>query len=90
MCERPKIHVFLGAPPPSTGPAVVSGAGVEDRARPPADWRHLELSWQDGRLRPATGEAFRDPAGGVEKPYFFTSKLFVGYIYFMMNQFNLI
>ncbi|XP_041802861.1 shieldin complex subunit 2 isoform X2 [Chelmon rostratus] len=51
MCERPKVHVFLGAPPPSSGPASTSGAGADER--PPADWRHLELTWQDGRLRPA-------------------------------------
>lgn len=46
MCERPKIHVFLGAPP-SCG---------EVRGRPPADFKHLKLTWQDGHLRPAAGE----------------------------------
>nr|XP_046257345.1 shieldin complex subunit 2 [Scatophagus argus]XP_046257346.1 shieldin complex subunit 2 [Scatophagus argus]XP_046257347.1 shieldin complex subunit 2 [Scatophagus argus]XP_046257348.1 shieldin complex subunit 2 [Scatophagus argus] len=48
MCERPKIHIFLGAPPFS-GPA-----GVKGEEHPPGDWRHLELTWQDGHLRPAT------------------------------------
>ncbi|TDH01672.1 hypothetical protein EPR50_G00182630 [Perca flavescens] len=57
MCERPKIHVFLGAPPPPAGPASVSGAGLEGEECPPAGWRHLELTWRDRRLRPATGEA---------------------------------
>ncbi|XP_070772567.1 shieldin complex subunit 2 [Enoplosus armatus] len=57
MCDRPKIHIFLGAPPPSSGPAMVSGAGVESEQRPPADWRHLELTWEDGRLRPATAQS---------------------------------
>lgn len=63
MCDRPKIHVFLGAPAPSSGPAVVSAARGEDGELPPANWRRLELSWKDGHLRPATGEAFRDPDG---------------------------
>ncbi|XP_042357480.1 shieldin complex subunit 2 isoform X2 [Plectropomus leopardus] len=57
MCERPKVHVFLGAPPPSSGPASPSEAGAEAEERPPADWRHLELTWRDGRLRPAADEA---------------------------------
>lgn len=50
MCERPKIHVFLGAPPPSS----------EVRGRPPADFNHLKLTWQDGHLQPATAEADQD------------------------------
>lgn len=50
MCERPKIHVFLGAPPPCS----------KVRGRPPADFKHLKLTWQDGRLQPATGEADQD------------------------------
>ncbi|XP_058506953.1 shieldin complex subunit 2 [Solea solea] len=54
MCERQKIHVFLGAPP-SFGPGLVSEAGQESEAPPPAGWRHLELTWRGGRLRPATG-----------------------------------
>ncbi|XP_073338122.1 shieldin complex subunit 2 isoform X2 [Pagrus major] len=58
MCDRPKVHVFLGAPAPSSGPAVVSGAGLEGEERPPDNtWRHVELTWQDGHLRPATEEA---------------------------------
>ncbi|XP_022604355.1 protein FAM35A [Seriola dumerili] len=61
MCERPKIHVFLGAPPPPSGPASVSEVGAESVDRPPAGWGHLELTWTDGHLRPATGEAFREP-----------------------------
>ncbi|XP_026210216.1 shieldin complex subunit 2 isoform X2 [Anabas testudineus] len=51
MCDRPKVHVFLGAPPPS------ADSRVEGEDRPPAAWRHLELTWTDGRLRPATDEA---------------------------------
>lgn len=50
MCERPKIHVFLGAPPPCG----------EVRGRPPAEFKHLKLTWRDGRLQPATGEAGQD------------------------------
>uniref|UniRef100_A0A3B4WMM9 Shieldin complex subunit 2 first OB fold domain-containing protein n=1 Tax=Seriola lalandi dorsalis TaxID=1841481 RepID=A0A3B4WMM9_SERLL len=57
MCERPKIHVFLGAPPPSSGPASVSEVGAESVDRPPAGWGHLELTWTDGHLRPAADEA---------------------------------
>ncbi|XP_030603397.1 shieldin complex subunit 2 isoform X2 [Archocentrus centrarchus] len=53
MCDRRKIHVFLGAPPPSCSPTLVSGTGLEDEHRPPAGWRRLELTWRDGQLRPA-------------------------------------
>lgn len=49
MCERPKIHVFLGDLPPSS----------EVRRQPPADFKHLKLTWQDGHLRPA-GESDQD------------------------------
>ncbi|XP_077438442.1 shieldin complex subunit 2 isoform X2 [Vanacampus margaritifer] len=47
MCERPKVHAFLGAPRPSA-----SGAR---RVRPPR-WRRLELTWQEGRLVPAADD----------------------------------
>ncbi|XP_044229606.1 shieldin complex subunit 2 isoform X2 [Thunnus albacares] len=57
MCDRPRIHVFLGAPPPSSDPDGVSEAGLDGEERPPAGWRHLELTWRDGRLRPAADEA---------------------------------
>lgn len=50
MSERPKIHVFLGDLPPSS----------EARPQPPADFKHLKLTWQDGRLRPAAGESGPD------------------------------
>lgn len=62
MCDRPKIHIFLGAPPPSSGPSSPSESAVEAEDQAPAPWRHLELTWMDGRLRLATGEAFMDPA----------------------------
>ncbi|XP_075939562.1 shieldin complex subunit 2 isoform X1 [Anarhichas minor] len=55
MCERPKIHVFLGAPPPPSLPPPPSSSSPPPP--PPNDWRHLELTWQDGRLRPAADEA---------------------------------
>ncbi|XP_034407352.1 shieldin complex subunit 2 isoform X2 [Cyclopterus lumpus] len=58
MSERPKVHVFLGAPAASSGPEEESAAGPEGDTW---SWRHLELTWQGGRLRPATTEAFRDP-----------------------------
>lgn len=67
MCDRPKIHVFLGAPPPSSGPASLSDSGVEGEDRPSAACRQLELTWMDGHLRPAIGEAFRDPTVKMEK-----------------------
>uniref|UniRef100_A0A3P8NII8 Shieldin complex subunit 2 C-terminal domain-containing protein n=1 Tax=Astatotilapia calliptera TaxID=8154 RepID=A0A3P8NII8_ASTCA len=63
MCDQRKIHVFLGAPPPACSPASEPGAGLEEDDRAPARWRHLELTWRDGQLRPAgdpgneTGEA---------------------------------
>ncbi|XP_056252041.1 shieldin complex subunit 2 [Seriola aureovittata] len=66
MCERPKIHVFLGAPPPSSGPASVSEVGAESVDRPPAGWGHLELTWTDGHLRPAAGTRPEEP--GPEEP----------------------
>ncbi|XP_076599094.1 shieldin complex subunit 2 [Chaetodon auriga] len=53
MCDRPKIHIFLGAPPPPSGPALMYGAGADGEEQTPANWRHLELTWQDGCLRPA-------------------------------------
>ncbi|KAM4730055.1 shieldin complex subunit 2 [Anableps anableps] len=55
MRQRPKIHVFLGAPPPPLPPAAVPGseAGTEEEECLPAGWRHLELTWTEGRLRPA-------------------------------------
>ncbi|KAM9345057.1 shieldin complex subunit 2 isoform 1-T2 [Symphorus nematophorus] len=58
--RRSKIHVFLGAPPPSSVPTSGSGAGEDGEQRPPAGWRHLELTWRDGRLRPAADEAGRE------------------------------
>ncbi|XP_036071483.1 shieldin complex subunit 2 isoform X2 [Oryzias melastigma] len=52
MSKRPKIHVFLGAPAPTSAPE----APVEVSSRPPVRWRHLELTWRDGKLKPASGE----------------------------------
>lgn len=63
MCDQRKIHVFLGAPPPACSPASEPGAGLEEDDRAPARWRHLELTWRNGQLRPA-GETFRDQTGG--------------------------
>ena len=54
MCDRPKLHVFLGAPPP----AADTSTGPEGEERPPDNtWTHVELTWQDGHLKPATGAA---------------------------------
>ncbi|XP_032441177.1 shieldin complex subunit 2-like [Xiphophorus hellerii] len=50
MHQRPKIHIFLGAPPPPPPPS--PGMEEEEEERP-AGWRHLELTWKAGRLRPA-------------------------------------
>lgn len=50
MCERPKIHVFLGALPLSS----------EVRHQPPAAFKHLKLTWQDEHLHPAPGEGDQD------------------------------
>ncbi|CAJ1066653.1 shieldin complex subunit 2 isoform X1 [Xyrichtys novacula] len=54
MCDQPKIHVFLGAPPASSSWTTVSGAGTEEQKPPPVTWRLLELTWQDGHLKPLT------------------------------------
>ncbi|KAF0027905.1 hypothetical protein F2P81_020646 [Scophthalmus maximus] len=59
------IHVFLGAPPPSSGPISLSEAGEESERRPPAGWGHLELTWTDGRLRPVTDQT---PAERLTSP----------------------
>ncbi|KAG7232791.1 hypothetical protein INR49_008089, partial [Caranx melampygus] len=53
MSKQQKIHVFLGAPSPPSDPPSVSGPGLESVDRSRAGWRHLELTWTDGRLRPA-------------------------------------
>ncbi|XP_016518961.1 shieldin complex subunit 2 isoform X1 [Poecilia formosa] len=50
MHQRPKIHIFLGAPPPlPPSPKMEKEEEEEER---PAGWRHLELTWRAGRLRP--------------------------------------
>ncbi|XP_013881764.1 shieldin complex subunit 2 [Austrofundulus limnaeus] len=49
MAEKAKVHIFLGAPLPSSD----SEAGVKERDCPLAEWRHLELTWREGRLTPA-------------------------------------
>ncbi|XP_069033240.1 shieldin complex subunit 2 [Embiotoca jacksoni] len=67
MSERPKIHVFLGAPPPSSGPASAPEAGVEEEHRPPAGWRHLELTWRNGRLTPAADESRNEVRSEAER-----------------------
>lgn len=60
MYEQPKIHVFLGAPPPSN----------EVRGRPPADFKHLKLTWQDGHLQPAAAAADQDdPRAGCTRDH---------------------
>ncbi|XP_019715672.1 shieldin complex subunit 2 isoform X2 [Hippocampus comes] len=49
MCERPKIHVFLAAPRPSTG-----DGGLQSVRLP--CWRRLKLTWREGHLIPAADE----------------------------------
>uniref|UniRef100_A0A3B5LAH2 Shieldin complex subunit 2 C-terminal domain-containing protein n=1 Tax=Xiphophorus couchianus TaxID=32473 RepID=A0A3B5LAH2_9TELE len=59
MHQRPKIHIFLGAPPPPPPPPPPrppSPGMEEEEEERPAGWRHLELTWKAGRLRPAAGE----------------------------------
>uniref|UniRef100_A0A3B3YHA7 Uncharacterized protein n=1 Tax=Poecilia mexicana TaxID=48701 RepID=A0A3B3YHA7_9TELE len=51
MHQRPKIHIFLGAPPP-----LPPSPKMEEEEERPAGWRHLELTWRAGRLRPTAGE----------------------------------
>ncbi|KAM7386003.1 hypothetical protein PAMP_002030 [Pampus punctatissimus] len=69
MCDRPRIHVFLGVPPPSSDPDLVSEDEVEGKEHPPAGWRHLELNWRHGHLQPAaatSGEEERTDREYVE------------------------
>ncbi|KAM9364436.1 shieldin complex subunit 2 isoform 2-T4 [Pholidichthys leucotaenia] len=72
MCERPKIHVFLGAPPPSSCPTSVPEGRAEDGGRPPVAWRHLELRWGGGRrLEPAEtteGQTDETSPSSVKEP----------------------
>lgn len=56
MCEPKKIHVFLGAPPPSSD----TEPGQECDGHHQSGLRHLDLTWTEGRLRPLTGEVNRD------------------------------
>ncbi|XP_054654965.1 shieldin complex subunit 2 isoform X2 [Dunckerocampus dactyliophorus] len=56
MCERPRIHVFLGAPPSTPDNASAPDCAIEREGAPIGRWRHLELSWQEGRLVPADAE----------------------------------
>ncbi|KAM9847975.1 shieldin complex subunit 2 [Aulostomus maculatus] len=56
MGDRPKIHLFLGAPPPC-GSGVPSDAGAAGGESAPSRWRELELTWQDGQLLPAAAAA---------------------------------
>ncbi|XP_061601787.1 shieldin complex subunit 2 isoform X4 [Cololabis saira] len=63
MSERPKIHVFLGAPPPSSVPDVLPEDGEEGHVPPPSTWRHLELTWREGRLQPAADVTDEDEVG---------------------------
>lgn len=70
MCDRPRIHVFLGAPPPSSDIVSLPGSGLEADELPHAQWSQVELTWVDGHLRPATGEVFRDPNGKNIKTIF--------------------
>lgn len=64
MDERPKIHIFLGAPPPAS--IFASDAGTEKEERPPAGWRHLELTWRGRRLKAAAGETGSGSGSGSE------------------------
>nr|XP_020482213.2 shieldin complex subunit 2 [Labrus bergylta] len=57
MCDKRKIHIFLGAPTASSDQAGVLEARMGEEERPPAKWRHLELTWQDGCLKPSTDKA---------------------------------
>ncbi|KAJ3610142.1 hypothetical protein NHX12_022236 [Muraenolepis orangiensis] len=58
--KKKKIHVFLGAPPASTLQGECE-SGLEELAWPPAaPWSSVELSWQDGRLRPPAGELLEE------------------------------
>uniref|UniRef100_A0A3Q3J4B2 Uncharacterized protein n=1 Tax=Monopterus albus TaxID=43700 RepID=A0A3Q3J4B2_MONAL len=67
MCDQPKIHIFLGAPSSSSGLALVPKPGLEGEDHPPAEWSHLELTWMDGRLRPATDEAGNPARSSAEE-----------------------
>lgn len=50
MTDKPKVHVFLGAPCPSMC------ASERDSHEDSTEWKTLELSWDQGRLRPRTDD----------------------------------
>ena len=50
MTDKPKIHVFLGAPCPSLS---ASDTGAPEDS---SDWKTLDLCWDQGRLRPKTND----------------------------------
>lgn len=50
MTDKPKVHVFLGAPCPSLC------ASERDSFEDSKEWKTLELSWDQGRLRPRTDD----------------------------------
>lgn len=50
MTNRPKVHVFFGAPCPSLC------ASERDSNEDSSEWKTLELSWDQGRLRPRTDD----------------------------------
>ncbi|XP_062375203.1 shieldin complex subunit 2 [Sardina pilchardus] len=50
MTDKPKVHVFLGAPCPSRS------ASVRDAHEDSSEWKTLELFWDQDQLRPRTND----------------------------------
>ncbi|XP_046884859.1 shieldin complex subunit 2 isoform X1 [Hypomesus transpacificus] len=53
MSDKPKILVFLGAPPPPLEPVSEVEVRAVSESRP---WKTMNFLWQGGRLRPTEGE----------------------------------
>ncbi|XP_028324915.1 shieldin complex subunit 2 isoform X4 [Gouania willdenowi] len=56
MMKR-KVHVFLGAPPPSSVLLSEPEPGSDPLNQHSEPWGHLDLCWRDGRLRPSGASA---------------------------------
>ncbi|XP_056147686.1 shieldin complex subunit 2 [Lampris incognitus] len=53
MSDKPKLHVYMGAPPPFTILPGPEAKEVEEEEESwPGRWKHVALCWQGGKLRP--------------------------------------
>lgn len=87
MSDWPKVHVFLGAPPPPTGLTEEAVTKKNGEERPPAAWRHLELRWKEGRLGAEPGEA---PLAHLTWQTAMKSYRIIFYVFYLFLYFNML